>query len=99
MSSPTMESNEYTGNPIFQLWAVYCTDLSKSDLINISKASGNKLKNATAFLQPFLDAGIVAESESYFNTFSFFRESVYLSVFYNIFCDFSQIYYIKILIF
>ena len=64
-----MESNEYTGNPIFQLWAVYCTDLSKSDLISISKASGNKLKNATAFLQPFLDAGIVAESESYFNTF------------------------------
>lgn len=48
---------------MLQLWAVYCTKVSKSEILSFSRALGIKMKSTGPFLTPFLQEGIVVSDE------------------------------------
>ena len=54
-----MEKKEYVNNPVLCLWAVYCTKLSKGEIMTLAKAMGVKMRNTAPFLNPLLQEGII----------------------------------------
>ena len=55
-----MEQTEYLNDPVLQLWAVYGTCLSKSEIISVTRMLGIKIKNASNYLKPLEDADVIS---------------------------------------
>ena len=55
-----MEQTEYLNDPVLQLWAVYGTCLSKSEIISVTRMLGIKIKNAGNYLKPLEDADVIS---------------------------------------